>query len=100
MTMSVSISIAPYGDRQAEYVIYRADISNQGVIRNMGFGHLICKYKYQIYKPVPPTLRKDPDVEEYELEAHGEIPEHDRRDGPWVLIQKMVEDYEKGGSDV
>lgn len=98
MTLRVTLEIVPYGNERLKYEIFHANISNIGQIKDLGFGHQICKYKYEIKKPVPPVLMNlDPEMKTHYTEIKGEIAEHDRRDGAWSLVGKMIEEIEKGG---
>ena len=92
MTLRVKLEIVPFGVESDSYEIFYMDISNTGTVRNMGFGHEICSYKFKIMKPVPPILIKDGVT--HEVYHEGIIPEHDRRDGPWVLVSKCLEGFD------
>lgn len=92
MTLRCTLEIVPHGMEEHKVEIFRADISNIGTVRHEGFGHEICKYKYVIYKQIPPALQKD--GETLDKYTEGFIEEHDRRDGPWRLVSKVVEDFE------
>ena len=92
MILRVRLEVVPYGVEANTYEIMFADISNTGTVHNEGFGHEICSYKYKIMKPIPPILIKDGVT--HEVYTEGTIPEHDRRDGPWRLVSKVVEDFE------
>lgn len=96
MTLRVKLEIVPFGVENNSYEIYHVDISNTGLIRNLGFGHEICSYKYSVMKPIPPVIQK-PNGKQYEAEIEGEIEEHDRRDGSFSLIQKVLNNMEEKG---
>ena len=42
MTLRCVIEIVPHGEEQYKEPIFRLDISNQGLIRDEGFGHQVC----------------------------------------------------------
>ena len=97
MTLRMTVEIVPFGNEDGKYEIFVLDISNTGLIRNEGFGHQVCSYEYNLYKPIPDILKDGEDGEDYDTESTGTIPEHDRRDGSLELIRKVLEDIENVG---
>lgn len=92
MTLRVTIEIVPYGNEDQKYEIYRMNIVNNGLIRDEGFGHQICKYEYSLLKPLPPILGGG-----FDVETQGTIKEHDRRDGAIDLIRKVLKSLKRKG---
>lgn len=90
MTLRVEISIVPFGDESGKYEIYRLDINNTGLVENLGFGHEICSYEYFLKRPIPEILRVKGGYD-YDTEVSGEIERHDRRDGSWSLVNKILD---------
>ena len=91
MTLRLAIEIVPYGYEDQKYEIFRLDVNNTGLVRNEGFGHEICSYDYFLRRPIPPTLLQE-GGETHDVDTEGKIPEHDRRDGPLVLFEKVLAD--------
>ncbi len=91
MTLRVTLDIVPFGDESGTYEIFHMDINNTGLVENLGFGHEICSYEYFVMKPVPYVLQGE-DGPFYEVYSRGKIPRHDRRDGPWHLVNLCLED--------
>ena len=92
MTLRVEVSIVPHGVEEGKYGLYRIDIHNRGLVRNEGFGHEICKYDYLVYRHNNETMVSQYGFEEFEVEATGVIPEHNRRDGALSLVQKVLDE--------
>lgn len=91
MTLRVTLDIVPSGDESGAYKISHMDINNTGLVENLGFGHEICSYEYFVMKPIPSVLRTEGGPS-HEIETEGKIPRHDRRDGPWHLVNLCLED--------
>lgn len=89
MTLRVTLEIVPYGNENHKQEIFHADIVNVQEVENLGFGHTICKYDYFVYKPIPEIIR---DGLVYERLQSGTIDQHDRRDGAWALVEKVIKD--------
>ena len=87
MTLRVTLEIVPFGDEDNKKEIYRMDISNIGIVNDIGFGHVVCKYKVGLYGRVVELLRK-PGGPEYELIDVDFVEEHNRRDGAVALVEK------------
>lgn len=95
MTLRVDISIVPFGREEQKYEIYRLDISNHGVVRDLGFGHEVCEYYGTLYKKSTPVMVEQLGYDEYEVVESVHIPEHDRRDGALSLVQKALDKLEE-----
>lgn len=88
MTLRCTIEIIPHRNEAYKSFICRLDISNQGLIRNNGFGHEVCKYSVKLWKHNNAMIRDLLKEKEWELSSEGEIAEHDRRDGAIELVRK------------
>lgn len=92
MTLRVLIQIVPFGDEERVEDLYRLDVSNTGLIKDLGFGHQICSYSVKLLKKNNKTMQRLLHSQEWELEQEGVVKEHDRRDGPLVLVQTALEE--------
>lgn len=90
MTLRVTLEIVPFGEEELSYPIYRVDIHNIGIVRNMGFGNVICKYKVEVFKHNNEAEQRTLEAPEWELQSAHELPEHNRRDGALVCLQKVL----------
>lgn len=102
MTLRVNLEVVPFGNEEQIYPIFRLDISNLGMVRNDGFGHVVCRYSVKKFRYLNETMRRIfKTSEEWELEKEALIEEHDRRDGAIELVRKACEISEiYEGSDV
>lgn len=91
MTLRCTIEIVPHGKESQKYDICRIDISNTGLIKNLGFGHEICSYNVKLYRHNNDFQQDAFKWPEWELVQEGDIPEHDRRDGCVSLVMKASE---------
>lgn len=96
MTLRVNIEIVPYGNEEAVYPVFRIDISNLGMIRNLGFGHEICTYQADLYRYNNETQQNLLDAPTWEKVRSVSIEEHDRRDGSIELVRKATSLLELG----
>lgn len=99
MTLRISIDIVPFGDEENKYEIFRIDVSNQGIVRNLGFGHAVCKYKASLFKKNTETVQNLLGYPEWTKEGEFIVEEHDRRDGAVELARKVTEAFSKEVSD-
>lgn len=90
MTLRVDIGIDPFGSVSDHYPIFRLKISNEEVLEDKGFGHVVCRYKVQLLRHNNSTMRAVTDVKEWEIENECEVV-HDRRDGAIELVRKATE---------
>lgn len=90
MTMRVEVSIVPHGSEQDKYELFRLDISNIETIKNLGFGHEICKYIVKVYRYNNEITRNRIDCPEWEWLFEDFVEEHDRRDGSIALVAKAA----------
>lgn len=92
MTLRVTLEIVPYGDENHKRSISRLNISNVGVVRDEGFGHLICRYQVEIQSAVfkAAALNNLDDPDEWETLDYDWVEEHDRRDGAMALVAKAA----------
>lgn len=91
MTLRVDISIVPYGVEENKYELYRLDVSNTGVVEDLGFGHIVCSYEVKAYKHNNETMQRVCNSPEYELENTVVIERHNRRDGFMELVHKVLD---------
>ena len=103
MTLRISIGIVPFGDEENKYEIFRIDVSNQGTVRNLGFGHEICKYKAELFRKNTEVMQELLNYSEWTKEGEFIVEEHDRRDGAIELARKVTaalsDENENGVSD-
>jgi hypothetical protein len=90
MTLRVTIEIVPHGMEDQKQGIYKFDIHNTGVVRDEGFGHVVCSYKAELFKFNTETMQKLLGSQEWEKEVEYIIKEHDRRDGSIELARKVT----------
>lgn len=90
MTLRISIDIIPHGNEDQKYEIYRIDVHNTGLVKNLGFGHEICSYKAELFKKSTETMVNLLDYKEWEKEGEWIVKEHDRRDGSIELARKVT----------
>jgi len=93
MTLRVDISIVPYGVEDEIYQINRIDISNIGVVRNLGFGNVYCSYEAKLYEAPLYAIRNGRD-EEKPVDTII-IPEHNRKDGALELVKRVLNELTK-----
>ena len=90
MTLRCTIEIVPHGDENQKSNICRLDISNQGQVRYLGFGHEVCGYSVKLFRYNNEAQQNMLKVPEWEFEIERSIEEHDRRDGAISLVQKAT----------
>ena len=95
MTLRITFEIVPYGEEANKFEIFRVDISNHGLIENKGFGHEICTYDAIFYRRNNETMQTQLGYSEYEAEQVLGGVLHDRRDGPHILVKKVLEKFEE-----
>ncbi len=79
MTLRVTIEIVPHGDEEQKYPIAVANIHNNG-------GRLgLCEYKGTIQHPGYGA----------DTEENFEGLEHQRQDGPWALVKRVLNASER-----
>lgn len=91
MTLRCTIEIVPHGIEEHKSPVCRLDISNTGVLRDNGFGHVVCKYDVKLWRHNNLMMRQVLHENEWILEDHGIVEEHDRRDGALELVRKATE---------
>lgn len=90
MTLRVDISIVPRGNEDEQYEIFRLDISNIGLIEDLGFGNQICRYLVKVYKINNDIIQRVARLPEQEFLFEEELDQHNRRDGAISLVQKAT----------
>lgn len=93
MTIRVTIEIVPYGREDQKYPIFRIEGHNQGVVKNLGFGHEICKYDVELFRHHNEIEQTLLGVSEWQREGSFKIHEHDRRDGAVELARRMLSGF-------
>jgi len=93
MTLRVDISIVPYGVEDDIYQINRIDISNTGLIKDLGFGNVYCSYEAKLYEAPLYAIRNGRDEEE-PIDTII-IPEHNRKDGALELVKRVLKQSTK-----
>lgn len=76
MTLRVTLEIVPYGEEARKYSLGSLEIHN---ILDLGFG--LCSYKAQQFSDGYTLLKETVD---------GTL-EHNRQEGPFILIKKAIE---------
>lgn len=88
MTLRMTVEIVPFGVEEDKRALCEIEAWNIEEIRNLGFGHVICKYGYRLTKmPIGP-------YDDEEVLYQGVIAEHDRRDGALELVRKVLSECE------
>jgi len=81
--LRVTLEIVPHGDEERAQVIEVLEIANIGLEHDYGFGHKVCNYASRVI---------DLDDEEEVPAFDRDTPVlHDRRDGPWRLVQRVLD---------
>ena len=93
MTLRATIEIVPHGNEAAKRNIYRLNIHNVGLVRDLGFGHEICRYRVDVQAAIfkAEALGNMDDPKEWETIDVDWIEEHDRRDGAVSLVGKAAD---------
>lgn len=91
MTLRVEFKIIPYGEEKDIFDIFRLDISNTGVVKDMGFGHQVCSYDAKLFKRSAHTMVESLGYPEWTEEFEIKEVLHDRRDGPLALAKNILE---------
>lgn len=94
MTLRVDVSIVPHGNESLQESICRLDISNVGLVKDLGFGHLVCKYEVKPMRYNNKTIVRLTGESEWGKLPTFFIEEHDRRDGAIELVRKACEKLE------
>lgn len=81
MTLRVELKIIPFGVESDEYSIGKIDISNQGVVEQLPFGNIICRYN-GVYSEM--TLGKLEEIKTVEVT-------HNRKRGAVELVKLVCE---------
>ena len=92
MTLRATIEIVPFGNENEKRSLYRLNISNVGLVRDMGFGHQVCRYKVEVQAAIlkAAALQNLDEPKEWETIEVDWIDEHDRRDGAVALVAKAA----------
>lgn len=91
--LRVTVEIVPHGVEEEKKVIGTMEVGNIGVKKDHGFGHQVCAYLSRIWEDDEdkPSLEDSP------------VTLHDRRDGAWRLVQRVLDQRYgpiRGSSDV
>jgi hypothetical protein len=94
MTLRVELKIIPHGAEDQAYEIFRLDIHNNGIVDDMGFGNVFCKYSGVLYKKSTQAMIDSLGFDEWEREDEFWGVIHNRRDGALPLVYEAIRKLE------